>query len=252
MGLKYCALLCCLVWPFSAWTAESLTAYQVVAKSDEKMRGLSSYSEATLTIIRPDWQRAMGLKSWSKGREYDLVLITAPARDKGSASLKRGKEMWNWLPRIERVVKIAPSMLGQSWMGSDFTNDDLINQSSILVDYTHVLNGEEELPDGTRCWRVTATPKPDAPVVWGKLELWISQTHFNQRRVEFYDENLTLINRLSADEVRDLGGRQIPVRMVMQPADKPEQRTEMLLQQAEFDFAIEEDFFSLQRLRSVR
>lgn len=111
------------------------TAFEIVQKSDQTMRGESSYSEATMEIVRPDWRRSMTMKSWTKGTELSLVLVTAPAKDKGSASLKRYREMWNWVPSIERIIKIAPSMLSQSWMGSDFTNDDLINQSSIVVDY---------------------------------------------------------------------------------------------------------------------
>lgn len=119
------------------------SAFDIVQKSDQAMRGKSSYSEATMEIVRPDWTRSMTMKSWTKGTELSLVLVTAPAKDKGSASLKRHREMWNWVPSIERIIKIAPSMLSQSWMGSDFTNDDLINQSSIVVDYQHALVGND-------------------------------------------------------------------------------------------------------------
>jgi hypothetical protein len=128
------------------------------------MRGESSYTVSTMNIVRPDWTRSMSMKSWIKRQDLSLVLVTAPAKDKGTSSLKRYREMWNWLPGIERVIKIAPSMLGQSWMGSDFTNDDLINQSSILVDYTNELLGSETFDDAGM-WLIEATAKPDAPVV---------------------------------------------------------------------------------------
>ncbi|OQY24987.1 MAG: outer membrane lipoprotein-sorting protein [Desulfobacteraceae bacterium 4572_35.2] len=227
------------------------TATDIVRASDEKMRGQSSFTEITMQIIRPDWLRTMKMRGWTKGEDYSLVLVLAPARDKGSSSLKRGKEMWNWVPRIERVIKIAPSMLGQSWMGSDFTNDDLINQSSIVVDYTHTILRQESF-DSTPCWVIEATPLADAPVVWGKLVVWVSQSELNQRKVEFYDEFGDLINTMSSYELKVLGGRLIPTRMEMQPADKHGQKTVLSYSAAEFDFAIDDDFFSLDQMRELR
>lgn len=229
----------------------SQTATEIVRASDEKMRGQSSFTEITMQIIRPDWVRTMKMRGWTKGDDYSLVLVLDPARDKGSSSLKRGKEMWNWVPRIERVIKIAPSMLGQSWMGSDFTNDDLINQSSIVVDYTHTILREEPF-DGTSCWVIEALPLPDAPVVWGKLIVWVSQSELNQRKVEFYDDFGDLINTMSSYDLNVLGGRLIPTRMEMQPADKQGQKTVLSYSAAEFDFAIEDDFFSLDQMRELR
>ncbi len=232
----------------SAWAE---TAAEIVRKADLKMRGESSYTEATMEILRPDWTRTMSMKAWTKGTDFSLVLVTAPARDKGSSSLKRGNEMWNWIPSIERVIKVAPSMLGQSWMGSDFTNDDLINQSSIVVDYTHELLREEEF-DGVSCWVVAATPKPEAPVVWGKLQLWVSRREYNLRQVEYYDEFDDLINTMSTYEVKLLGDRLIPTRLEMQPADKPEQKTAMTYHTAAFDFLIAESFFSQSQMKELR
>lgn len=196
------------------------SAFDIVQKSDQAMRGKSSYSEATMEIVRPDWTRSMTMKSWTKGTELSLVLVTAPAKDKGSASLKRHREMWNWVPSIERVIKIAPSMLSQSWMGSDFTNDDLINQSSIVVDYQHALLGNDSF-EGDKVWVIEAMAKPDAPVVWNKVTLWISQSTYLQRKVEFYDEFDERVNVLTTYDVKELGGRKIATRMEMKPVDKP-------------------------------
>ncbi|MEF1192880.1 outer membrane lipoprotein-sorting protein, partial [Vibrio parahaemolyticus] len=200
------------------------SAFDIVQKSDQAMRGKSSYSEATMEIVRPDWTRSMTMKSWTKGTELSLVLVTAPAKDKGSASLKRHREMWNWVPSIERVIKIAPSMLSQSWMGSDFTNDDLINQSSIVVDYQHALLGNDSF-EGDKVWVIEATAKPDAPVVWNKVTLWISQSTYLQRKVEFYDEFDERVNVLTTYDVKELGGRKIATRMEMKPVDKPGNKT---------------------------
>ncbi|HCE2648256.1 TPA: outer membrane lipoprotein-sorting protein [Vibrio parahaemolyticus] len=227
------------------------SAFDIVQKSDQAMRGKSSYSEATMEIVRPDWTRSMTMKSWTKGTELSLVLVTAPAKDKGSASLKRHREMWNWVPSIERVIKIAPSMLSQSWMGSDFTNDDLINQSSIVVDYQHALLGNDSF-EGDKVWVIEATAKPDAPVVWNKVTLWISQSTYLQRKVEFYDEFDERVNVLTTYDVKELGGRKIAARMEMKPVDKPGNKTIFTTHQAQFDFDINDDFFSQQQMKSLR
>ncbi|EHH2534958.1 outer membrane lipoprotein-sorting protein [Vibrio parahaemolyticus] len=227
------------------------SAFDIVQKSDQAMRGKSSYSEATMEIVRPDWTRSMTMKSWTKGTELSLVLVTAPAKDKGSASLKRNREMWNWVPSIERVIKIAPSMLSQSWMGSDFTNDDLINQSSIVVDYQHALLGNDSF-EGDKVWVIEATAKPDAPVVWNKVTLWISQSTYLQRKVEFYDEFDERVNVLTTYDVKELGGRKIATRMEMKPVDKPGNKTIFTTHQAQFDFDINDDFFSQQQMKSLR
>ncbi|ELA8133679.1 outer membrane lipoprotein-sorting protein [Vibrio parahaemolyticus] len=227
------------------------SAFDIVQKSDQAMRGKSSYSEATMEIVRPDWTRSMTMKSWTKGTELSLVLVTAPAKDKGSASLKRHREMWNWVPNIERIIKIAPSMLSQSWMGSDFTNDDLINQSSIVVDYQHALVGNDSF-EGDKVWVIEATAKPDAPVVWNKVSLWISQSTYLQRKVEFYDEFDERVNVLTTYDVKELGGRKIATRMEMKPVDKPGNKTIFTTHQAQFDFDINDDFFSQQQMKSLR
>ncbi|EGR0924274.1 outer membrane lipoprotein-sorting protein [Vibrio parahaemolyticus] len=227
------------------------SAFDIVQKSDQAMRGKSSYSEATMEIVRPDWTRSMTMKSWTKGTELSLVLVTAPAKDKGSASLKRHREMWNWVPTIERIIKIAPSMLSQSWMGSDFTNDDLINQSSIVVDYQHALVGNDSF-EGDKVWVIEATAKPDAPVVWNKVTLWISQSTYLQRKVEFYDEFDERVNVLTTYDVKELGGRKIATRMEMKPVDKPGNKTIFTTHQAQFDFDINDDFFSQQQMKSLR
>ncbi|UTZ28707.1 outer membrane lipoprotein-sorting protein [Vibrio campbellii] len=236
---------------FTSFTAVAESASDIVQKSDQAMRGDSSYTESTMEIIRPDWTRSMTMKSWTKGTDLSLVLVTAPAKDKGSASLKRQREMWNWVPSIERVIKIAPSMLSQSWMGSDFTNDDLINQSSIVVDYQHQLKSEDVF-DGDKVWVIDAVAKPDAPVVWSKVTLWISKSTYLQRKVEFYDEFYERVNVMTSYDVKELGGRKLATRMEMQPLDKPDNKTVLITHQAQFDFDIDDSFFSQQQMKSLR
>ena len=236
---------------FTSFTAVAESASDIVQKSDQAMRGDSSYTESTMEIIRPDWTRSMTMKSWTKGTDLSLVLVTAPAKDKGSASLKRQREMWNWVPSIERVIKIAPSMLSQSWMGSDFTNDDLINQSSIVVDYQHQLKSEDVF-DGDKVWVIDAVAKPDAPVVWSKVTLWISKSTYLQRKVEFYDEFYERVNVMTSYDVKELGGRKLATRMEMQPLDKPDNKTVLITHQAQFDFDIDDSFFSQQQMKLLR
>lgn len=248
MNLRFIILLLLILLPTSLLRAE--TASEIVTKSDEQMRGESSYSVATMNIIRPEWTRSMSMKSWTKQRDFSLVLVTAPAKDRGMVSLKRYREMWNWVPAIERVIKIAPSMLSQSWMGSDFTNDDLINQSSIVVDYNHKMV-HDEIFDGEATYVIDAIAKPDAPVVWSRVRLWISKNYL-QRKVEFYDEFEELINTMQTFDVRKMGGRLLATRMEMIPADKPGYKTEFITHDAQFDFAIDEEFFSLDQMKQLR
>ncbi|SHO55083.1 outer membrane lipoprotein-sorting protein [Vibrio quintilis] len=247
--MRFAIALLFLLLPLLSVSAE--TATQIVDKSDRQMQGQSSYSVATMRIVRPEWTRSMTMKSWTKGRDYSLVLVTSPAKDKGSASLKRFRDMWNWIPAIERVIKIAPSMLSQSWMGSDFTNDDLINQSSIVVDYRHKLV-KQELFDGEMTYVIDAIAKPDSPVVWSRIRLWISTRTYLQRQVKFFDEFEELVNTMKTFDIRNMGGRMVASRMEMYPADKPGYKTEFVTHEARFDFAIDTSFFSLSQMKSLR
>ena len=138
-------------------------AKEIVAKANELIRANSSYAELSMTIVKPTWSRAMTMKVWSLEPDYALILITEPAKDRGTVTLKRKKEVWNWIPTVNRVIKLPPSMMMQSWMGSDFTNDDLVRQSSIVEDYTHSIVGEEEI-DGYDCYKIELIPKPEAGV----------------------------------------------------------------------------------------
>ena len=231
--------------------AQTLTAKEIIRKADDRLRGNSSYAEITMDIIRPEWKRTMRMKSWAKGTDYALIYIVSPAKDKGTVSLKLGSEMWNWLPSIERSIKVSPSMMMQSWMGSDFTNDDLIRQSSIVDDYEHQLLGEEKL-EGTDCYKIQLIPNPEAPVVWGKIITWITKKEFNQLKVEYYDEDGILINVMTGSDLKTLDGRLLPTRWEMIPADKKGHRTVMIYTNIDFDIKLDENFFSKQNMNRVR
>lgn len=227
------------------------TATEIIKKADDKMQGNSNRSEMKMTIVRPDWKREVTMKSWALGREYSLILITGPARDKGQAFLKRRNEMWNWQPSIDRVVKLPPSMMMQSWMGSDFTNDDLVKESSVVEDYTHA-KGEDSVIHGEPVYRIILTPKPEAPVVWGRIVAFIDKVEFNQHLVRYYDEEGVLVNTLTLSEIKKIGGRVLPTRLEMVPAENPRQKTVVEYHTLEFDTGITEDFFSIQNMKRVR
>jgi len=226
-------------------------AIDIIRKADEKMRGNSSYGEAVMRIIRPDWTREVVMKMWSLGTKKSIVLVISPARDKGTATLMRDKEIWNWQPTIERIIKLPPSMMMQSWMGSDFTNDDLIRQSSIVKDYTHRILKDTVL-SGYDCYVIELIPKADAAVVWGKIITSISKKEYLQLLVKYYDEDGFLINTMIGSEVKEMGGRIIPSRLDMIPADNPKQRTIFIYEYLEFDTDVDDSFFSLQNMKRVR
>ena len=226
-------------------------AAEIIKKAEDLMRGKSSYSEMSMQIIRPKWTRTLEFKGWAKGKELSLLYITAPARDKGQVFLKRETEMWNWVPSIERMIKIPPSMMMQSWMGSDLTNDDLIKESSISRDYIQKVVGEEE-QQGYICWKIELTPKEDAPVVWGKIISWISKEKFFTLKNEYYDEDEYLVNVETLSNIRNVGDRTIPTRFEMVPVEKEGQKTVMEFKHVDFDIDIKDSFFSIQNLKRIR
>ena len=231
--------------------AQEITATEIIRRADEKTRGLSSQGIMTMTVVRPDWTRTISMKTWSKSREYSLVLITGPAKDKGQVFLKRKTEMWNWVPSIDKTIKIPPSMMLQSWMGSDFTNDDLVKQSSIVVDYTHKLLGKEKIRE-MECYKVELIPLPDAAVVWGRVIMWITVKGFDQWMAEYYDEDNILVNVSNNYDIRRMGNRDIPTRLEMVPKNKKGQKTVMHIDDMKFDIRLDEGFFSQQNMKKIR
>jgi outer membrane lipoprotein-sorting protein len=231
--------------------AQGFSAKEIVQKADDKNRGLSSQGTMTMTVIRPDWTRTITMKTWSKFREYSLVLITAPAKDKGQVFLKIRTEMWNWVPSIDKTIKIPPSMMLQSWMGSDFTNDDLVKQSSIVVDYTHKLLGREKVRD-MECYKIGLTPLPDAPVVWGKVIMWITVSGFDIWMAEYYDEDNKLVNVSNNYDIKRMGDRDIPTRLEIEPQNKKGQKTMIHIDEMKFNFNIDEGFFSQQNMKKIK
>lgn len=244
------ALLLSIIWLLNSTPVISQTATEIIRRADQNMRGESSQAEMVMTIVRPTWQRSVSMKAWSKGNDYSLVYIMAPARDAGTAFLKRKNEIWNWVPNLGRTIKMPPSMMMQSWMGSDFTNDDLVKESSSVDDYTHRLLGASTI-EGVDCYKIELIPIENAAIIWGKVLVWISKKEYLQLRAEFYDEKNKLINIMTGSEVKTFDGRKIPSKMEMIPVDKKGHKTIMEYKNLRFNQAIKDDFFSVANLRRV-
>ena len=229
----------------------SQDAKEIIKKSDELIKSKSSYAEVSMTIVKTDWSRTIGMKMWALEPDYAIIYITEPARDKGTVTLKRKKEVWNWIPTAQKVIKIPPSMMLQSWMGSDFTNDDLVKESSLINDYTHTIIGEENFNEYD-CYKIESIPKPDAGVVWGRLLTWISKEEFFQLKVEFYDEDDFIVKSYLGSDIKELGGRTIPAHWEMVPVDRPGEKTVFNYHEIEFNYNVNESFFSEQNMKRVR
>jgi hypothetical protein len=242
-------LIFAILLQFNGLFAES--AKEIVRKANELIRANSSYSELTMQIIKPDWSRELDMKVWSLEPDYSIVLIAKPAKDKGTVFLKRKKEVWNWIPAISKVIKIPPSMMLQSWMGSDFNNDDLVRQSSIVEDYEHEIISEEEY-EGFNCFKIQLNPKPEAGVVWGKILTWITKKGFIQLRADYYDEDEFLIKSMLGTNIKKMGGRTFPTHWEMIPHDKPNQKTVMDYINIEFNIKTKSSFYSQKNMKRVR
>ncbi|MDX1829862.1 MAG: outer membrane lipoprotein-sorting protein [Lutibacter sp.] len=229
---------------------ENLTASEIVQKSDELIRGKTNTSIVNMEIIRPTWKRTIGIKSWGRGQDYSMDYITSPAQDKGQVFLKLKTEMWNYIPAIGRMIKIPASMLSQGWMGSDYTNDDILKQSSIVVDYNHKLIDEETV-NGYKSYKIEMTPKEDAAVVWGKIIMWIIEDNFIQIKTEFYDEDNDLVKSEFGYDFKNMGGRLIPTRIEIVPANEEGKKTVLYIKEMKFNIDLPATFFSQQNMKRV-
>jgi outer membrane lipoprotein-sorting protein len=228
----------------------SQDAKEIVNKANEKMRGNTSQVEMTIRTVRPAWSREMDLKAWMKGTDYTMILIQSPSKDKGIVFLKRKKEVWNWMPTLEKTIKLPPSMMSQSWMGTDFTNDDLVKESSIVNDYQHSIIGDTTI-DNRVCYVIQMIPKPEAAVVWSKLIVCIDKKDFLELHTRFFDEDGKLINIMNAYDIKTMGGRLIPTHFEMIPTDKKNQKTEMIYKNIQFNKPIEDNFFTTEKMKTV-
>jgi hypothetical protein len=227
---------------------QPLTPKQILDKVDDLFRSQSSHGFATMTVATAHWKRSLALEMWSKGKDKSLVRILAPKKEKGTATLRSGNDIWNYLPKVKRVIKLPSSMMAASWMGSHFTNDDLVKESRMAEDYTFEITfiGEE---GGEEVVEVTCHPKPEAAVVWGKVLVRARLKDYLPLFVKYFDEDLRLARTMTFSRVSELGGRLLPALVTMVPEDKPEESTIINYEKMGFDIGLDDDFFSLRTLQ---
>jgi len=239
------SLVCLLVLPARGET----TAAQILDRVDDLYRGRSAHGKMTMQVTNPNYQRELGMEFWSLGTEKTLVRILEPLKERRTATLKNGNNIWNYLPKVDRTIKIPSSMMGGAWMGSDFTNDDLVKEHRLARDYDPRITFRGER-GGQSVIEITCTPRPRAAVVWGKVVVSVRAPDFVPLESLYYKENGALARRLTFSEVREVGGRKIPTKMTMLPVDKPGHSTVVSYQSIEFDVDLSPRLFTVENLRN--
>ena len=223
---------------------------QLIQQAFDNWRGTSSYTQVSMTVHRPEWERSMSMLSWTRGDDDSLVRFTQPAKDAGNATLKLADAMWIYNPRLNQVLKLPASMMAQSWMGSDFSYNDLAKANDILTEYSHKLSGSEQQQDHT-VYIIEALPKPEAATVWGKQVIRVRDDGVLLGE-DYYDQDMQLVKSMHTDKVAPLGGRPYPVEMSMQKADKKDEWTRIHFISGRFNVSMPDALFTRSNLRNPR
>ena len=230
--------------------AQEPDAAQLIRNAMDHWRGLTSYSDMTMTIHRPDWERSMTMRSWSKGDKLSLVRVVEPKKDAGNGTLLNDNNMWTYTPKINRIIKVPSSMMSQSWMGSDFSNKDISKSTDIIDQYDHELVGPEER-DGHVYYTISSVPHEEAAVVWGKEVLTVRDDYVLMEQ-QFWDQDGVLVKSMKTLEVVEMGGRAVARVMRMGKVDAPGEWTQLTANSIEFDLELPGNLFTLSNLRNPR
>ena len=241
------ALAACVL---PAMASAGPNADDILTRAYQNYRSASSQSWVAMTVHRPAWERRMDMTAWTRGEDDALVRFTAPQKDAGNATLKLGQGTWVYNPKLNQVIKLPASMMSQSWMGSDFSYNDLSKSEDILTDYTHRLAGTTQL-GGHTVWTIEAIPKPGAPVVWGKVALQIRDDYVILGET-FFDQDMKPARQMTVDQIGTLGGRPYPTTMTMHPLDQPDQWTRIETSSAQFNVTVPDYLFTLSNLQNPR
>ena len=225
-------------------------AKELVGAAMDHWRGLSSYSEMTMTIHRTDWERSMSMRAWSEGDKVSLVRVTDPKKDAGNGTLLKDNDMWSFSPKINRIIKIPSSMMNQGWMGSDFSNRDISKSTDILDQYEHSLIEQKQLDEHT-VYTIESVPHEDAAVVWGKKVLMI-RDDFVLLEEQYWDQDGVMVKAMRAREIVEMGGRTVARVIRMSKLETPQEWTEMEVSAIEFDLELPKGIFTLSSLRNPR
>ena len=228
--------------------SDSLDVQKIIQQIDELYRAASSYAEIEMAITNPHWQRTMTMKVWSLGSDRTFVRILSPAKEKGVGSLRVDNEMWNYLPKTDKVIKIPPSMMMSSWMGSDFTNDDLVKEFSLWEDYSYELISPEGALDSLVY--VNCIPRPDLPIIWANIVIAANRSNYLPVWQKYYDEKGRMMRLMTYHDIREFDGRRLPATLEMIPQNKEGHKTIIRYRELSFDAKVDEELFSLRHLRS--
>lgn len=220
---------------------------EIIQLAEDVIKGKTAHGRLSMIVETPDYSRELTMEAWYKGNEKALIIIESPPREAGNKTLKIGNEMWNYLKNTETTIKIPPSMMLQSWNGSDFTNDDLVRESNLADDYNQEIVGEENI-ENELCWKILLEPKPDAPVVWGKLYYWVRKSDNLPARIEYYDESEKLMRYMSFNQIERLGGRKLPTKWTMHNIAEEGHATTIKILSMEFNITIPDRIFSFREL----
>ena len=242
-------LIAFLLLPIAA-LGEERDATEIVRAAIEHWRGLSSYTEMTMLIHRPDWERSMTMRAWTKGQEQTLVRVVEPKKDRGSGTLTDDNSMWTFSPKVNRVIKVPSSMMGQSWMGSDFSNKDVARADDIIDQYDHSVLQSEEIDDLV-VYEIESIPHEEAAVVWGREVLKIRDDHVVLEHA-FFDQDGELVKKIVSLEIEEMGGRTIAKRQRMVKTEDPDEWTEISVNDVEYEIELKDSLFTLSSLRNPR
>ena len=229
---------------------EPLAARDIIQRAMDHFRGQTSYSEMTMVINRPEWQRSMTMRAWTKGEDQSLVRVIDPAKDRGNGTLTDEDNMWTFSPKVNRVIKVPSSMMGQSWMGSDFSNKDVAKADDIIDQYEHSLLSVSD-NDGIAVYEIQSIPHEDAAVVWGREVMRIRDDKVVVDH-RFYDQDGELVKILESMEIGEMGGRTIALRQRMHKIEAPQEWTEIQVNSVEYEIDIPDSTFTLSSLRNPR
>ncbi len=248
IGLVLLLVSGCFAPLFAQVNSSELSPAEIIDKVDQMLRGDSSQGRVEMSVVTRRWERNIMMEIWSEGTEKALIIVLQPKRDAGTTTLKVGSDMWNYLPKIDRTIRVPTSMMMGSWMGSHFTNDDLVKESRLIRDYEIEIAYEGDR-EGVEVYEFLLTPHPDAPVVWGKMLYQVRKQDLMPTWAEYYGEDGELKRTMTFSEYREMGGRLVPTKSRMVPQDKPEEYTEMIYHELRFDISIPQGTFSLSSLR---
>jgi len=226
-------------------------AKEILKRIDDLWRGESSHAIFSMHVITEHYQRSMQMEAWSKGKDRSLVKILKPLKERGTASLKSGKHLYSYLPRTDRTIRLTSGMMMGSWMGSHFTNDDLVDESRMEEDYTPAVSFEG-VRDGKNIIEFSLIPKEDAPVVWGQIVMTVFAESLLPIEEIFYDEDGIETRRMTFSDYKVMSGRELPAVMRVTPTDKPDEYTEITYESLELDVDLKDSLFSISNLKRSR